>query len=93
LYFQGTAHLGPGGAGISLGDGLRCVGGSIIRLGTKVNVAGASSYPGGSTPISVQGNDAAGNRRSYQCWYRNAAAFCTPATHNMTNGVTVLWSP
>jgi hypothetical protein len=93
LYFQGTTQFGPTGAGLPFGDGLRCVGGSIIRLGTKINVAGASSYPSGSASISVKGNDAAANVRSYQCWYRNAAAFCNPETYNMTNGVTLTWSP
>ena len=29
----------------------------------------------------------------YQSWYRNAAAFCTSSTFNLTNGVTVTWTP
>jgi hypothetical protein len=92
LYFQGTTQLG-GGAGLVFGDGLRCVGGSIIRLGTKVNVAGASSYPSGSTPISVKGANAAGSTRTYQVWYRNAAPFCNPETFNLTNGLQLTWAP
>jgi hypothetical protein len=31
--------------------------------------------------------------RSYQAWYRNAAAFCTPSTFNLTNGYSVTWAP
>jgi hypothetical protein len=92
LYFQGTTQVG-GGTGAAFGDGLRCAGGSVIRLGTKTNVAGASSYPSGSTPISVKGNNAAGNTRTYQCWYRNAAVFCNPETFNLTNGGQVTWAP
>jgi len=38
LYFQGTTQM-AGGAGIAFGDGLRCAGGSIVRLGTKTNAA------------------------------------------------------
>ena len=37
LYFQGTTAQ-SGGLGVVFGDGLRCVGGTVIRLGTKANV-------------------------------------------------------
>jgi hypothetical protein len=90
LYFQGTTQVNNG-AGAVFGDGLRCAGGTVIRLGTKTNVGGASSYPSGSTPISIKGNNAAGNTRTYQCWYRNAAVFCTTSTFNLTNGLSVTW--
>lgn len=45
LYIQGTSQQ-AGGAGILFGDGLRCVGGAVVRLSTESNVAGASQYPG-----------------------------------------------
>ena len=35
----------------------------------------------------------AGESRTYQVWYRNAAAFCTAATFNLTNGLTAIWQP
>ena len=93
LYFQGTTQLG-GGTGNVFGDGLRCAGGSVIRLLTKSNVGGGSVYPGeGEPPISVRGANAAGDVRTYQAWYRNAAAFCTVSTFNLTNGVQVTWIP
>jgi hypothetical protein len=94
LYFQGTTQVAAGAGGV-FGDGLRCAGGSVIRLGTKINTNGSSSYPGsgGSLPISVKGADAAGNTRTYQCWYRNAAAFCNPETFNLTNGGQTTWTP
>jgi len=89
LYFQGTTSI----AGV-LGDGLRCAGGNVIRLGTQTNAAGSSSYPGiGDTTVSVRGACAAGDLRVYQCWYRNAADFCTPSTFNLTNVLAVSWSP
>jgi hypothetical protein len=31
--------------------------------------------------------------RTYQAWYRNAAAFCTASTFNLTNGVQLTWGP
>jgi hypothetical protein len=93
LYFQGTLQV-AGGAGTLFGDGVRCAGGTVTRLATKLNANGSSSYPtSGDLPISVRGANAVGNVRQYQVWYRNAAAFCTPSTFNMTNGLQVLWVP
>jgi hypothetical protein len=93
LYFQGTAQTN-GGAGAAFGDGLRCAGGSVIRLGTKTNVAGTSSYPSGADlHIGTKGANSAGAVRMYQVWYRNAAAFCTSSTFNLSNGVQTTWIP
>ncbi len=93
LYFQGTAQAGSG-AGTVFGDGLRCAAGSVIRLGTKNNVGGTSSYPvGADASVSVRGAVTAGATRYYQVWYRNAAAFCTASTFNLTNGLSVTWAP
>jgi hypothetical protein len=93
LYFQGTLRAG-GGAGAAFGDGLRCAGGTIVRLGQKTNVNGGSTFPTGADPlISVKGVVGAGDTRDYQAWYRNSAAFCTPSTFNLTNGVEAVWQP
>ncbi len=93
LYFQGTAQAGAG-LGTVFGDGLRCASGAVLRLGTKSNAAGASRYPvGGDLPISVKGANAAGGTRTYQVWFRNAAAFCSASTFNLTNGVQLPWAP
>lgn len=93
LYLQGSLaeHSGLGSV---LGDGLLCVTGSIIRLGSKTNVAGQSHYPEPSNPsISVRGGCTVGDVRNYQIWYRNAAAYCTPSTANLTNGAQAVWGP
>ena len=91
LYFQGTTQMAAG-MGAAFGDGLRCAGGTVVRLGTKTNVASASQYPaGGDASISVKGMVGAPGTRTYQVWYRNAAAFCTPSTFNLTNGLEVTW--
>jgi hypothetical protein len=94
LYFQGTAQQN-GGLGAVFGDGLRCAGGAVIRLGTKFNVANASRYPDvGDLAVSVRGLVAPGDVRAYQTWYRNAdPAFCTASTFNLTNGITLSWQP
>jgi photosystem II stability/assembly factor-like uncharacterized protein len=91
LYFQGTTRQ-AGGLGSVFGDGLRCAGGTVKRLGAKANVQGGSQYPGpGDAPISVRGAVSAPGLRTYQCWYRNAASFCTPSTFNTTNGLEIDW--
>ena len=90
LYFQGTAQVQA-----AFGDGLRCVAGTVVRLGTQANIAGASLYPStGDLAISVRGGvTQAGQVRHYQAWYRNSAAFCTASAFNLTNGVTATWQP
>jgi len=92
LYFQGTSQQ-SGGAGSVFGDGLRCAGGSTIRLSTKSNVGGGSQYPAAGDPsVSVRGLVSVPGVRTYQVWYRNAAAFCTVSTFNLTNGREIVWS-
>jgi hypothetical protein len=91
LYFQGTFHAS---AGAAFGDGRRVATGTVIRLGTQTNVGGASQYPAaGDLPISVRGAipPFGGVTRNYQVWYRNAAAFCTASTFNLSNGYQVAW--
>jgi hypothetical protein len=90
LFFQGTVQ----GAGAAFGDGLRCVTGTTIRLGAHVATGGFSYYPHvGDQPVSVKGGVAIdGETRTYQVWYRNAGAFCTPSTFNLSNGVRVAWA-
>ena len=93
LYFQGTTRLNAG-LGAVFGDGLRCAGGSVIRLGTATNVAGTSSYPTAGAPsVSVKGLVTAPGTRTYQIWYRNATVFCNPETFNVTNGWEIGWAP
>ncbi len=93
LYFQGTLPAG-GGSGVVFGDGLLCASGATVRLGAKLNVSGASQYPeAGDVPISVRTGAQAGATYAYQTYFRNIAAFCTPAGFNLTNGVLVTWVP
>jgi hypothetical protein len=100
LYFQGSTQVTtpPGGGGTSgavFGDGLRCATTAVKRLGTKTNVNGSSVYPApGDQPVSVRAGIVASGTFHYQAWYRNAALFCIAnATFNLTNGVSIAWSP
>jgi Tol biopolymer transport system component len=97
LYFQGDVQT-AGGAGAVFGDGLRCVGGNVQRIGSRLSTAGGSQFGfavAGDPLISVQGGVPGGtvSIRYYQAWYRNINAFCTPAPYNLTNGLTVTWIP
>lgn len=90
LYFQGTSMQY---AQIVYGDGLRCVTGTVVRLGTKTNASGASSYPqAGDLPVSVRGQVTAPGLRYYQVVYRDVGNYCTPDLFNATSGVAILWS-
>lgn len=91
VYFQGT-----GQASLPLDDGLFCLSGGLVRVGTFGIAGGVSSNPPvAGVPISVKGGvPPAGATRFYQVVYRNAApAFCPPATLNRTNGLAVVWTP
>lgn len=91
IYLQGD-----GVSDTVFGDGVRCAGGSLIRLRIKVNVGGASRFPDSTDTITLSQRGGvtpgSGAVRRYQTYYRNAAAaFCPPETFNVTNGVIVTW--
>ncbi len=96
LFFQGSAQQN-GGNGAQFGDGLVCVTASVIRLATRPASAGVVQYGfgiAGDIPVSVRGSlPSGGGIRHYQTWYRNAANFCTASTFNLSNGLTIQWTP
>jgi YVTN family beta-propeller protein len=93
LFFQGTA-LQSGGQGAAFGDGLRCAGGTIVRLKTRSASNGTAQYPvSGDLRIAQQGQVTSAGVRTYQAWYRNAANFCSASTFNLTNGWRTVWAP
>jgi hypothetical protein len=89
--FQGTIATAPA----AFGDGLRCIGGAQLRLGTLHAQNGIASWPAAGTPsLSVKGLvPPAGGTRYYQVIYRNAASYCTSATFNLTDAERIVWSP
>jgi hypothetical protein len=91
LFAQGTSYSL---AQTPFGDGLRCIGGTVRRLGIQSNSNGASQYPGPGQPgVAVRGLVTAPGLRTYQVHYRDVGAFCTPALFNMTSGVAIAWQP
>jgi hypothetical protein len=93
LVAQGDVLVAQG-AGIVFGDGLRCIGGNLVRIATRPLAAGAMQVPlAGEPSVSVRGAVTSPGTRAYQGFYRNNAAFCTASTQNTTNGVIVHWLP
>jgi hypothetical protein len=87
LYFQATTQVS-----LAFGDGLRCAGGTVTRLGAQINAGGASQYPAaGDAPVHIAGGVLAAGTRTYQAWYRNVAPYCTPSPFNLSNGMSVPW--
>jgi len=67
----------------------------VIRLSSRTALAGIASLGHGvpgSGAISDLGAipPGVGGTRTYQVWYRNAVAFCTPSTSNTTNAVELI---
>jgi hypothetical protein len=84
LFFGGMTMI----AAAPFGDGLRCVGGSVMRLGVvTVSAAGVAQS---SVQLSAVEGLFGGEVRHYQFWYRNVAGPC--GQHfNTTNGLSVQW--
>jgi plastocyanin len=92
-FIQGSTLLG-GGAGVSFGDGLRCAGGAVVRLGVKTVSFGVARLPEvGESPVSLRGFVPPGSTRHYQAWYIDGAGACGGFSSNLTNAYTVSWLP
>lgn len=94
ILLQGSEEL----LGVNpFGDGLRCVGGTLVRLDTRNAVAGTVIVPGpGESSImtrsAARGDPlGTGSVRRYQTYYRDVNAFCANGTFNVSNGVRVVW--
>lgn len=89
LLFAGTSAVNAG-LGAVFGDGLRCAGGSVVRLGVRFGdaIGGAEWGPG----YVAQQGWVAGDTRYFQVRYRNNAGPCV-AGFNTTNGLQVTFTP
>jgi hypothetical protein len=98
IFLQGNVTLAMG---VVFGDGVRCVGGSLLRLYVHNAVGGTVFAPNmmlGDPPVSVRsamlGDPLVpGDIRYYQVYYRDPANFCTVATFNVGNAMQVAWAP
>lgn len=94
----GLLFCGPNTAFTPFGDGLRCVGSPLYRLGaSSASPAGVLVRgPGlGLLACSTPGLGCVttGQLLRFQLWYRNAANYCTSSPFNLTNAVDVTFTP
>ena len=90
LYFS-ALNATNGGQGFAFGDGLRCAGGGVVRLGTVVSDPEGDSSSG--TGIAAATGASAGDVRRFQFWFRDPGFACTGEQFNLTNGLEVVWIP
>jgi hypothetical protein len=87
LFFQGHNAI-AGGNGVPFGDGLRCAGGSVVRLGVEgIDTSGDAALTG--TVQDNGGGGVPGESRTYQGWYRDPAGSPCGYTFNLSNGIEV----
>lgn len=89
LFLQGTTAV-SGGSGLAFGDGLRCAGGSVVRL--QVAMAGETGTASTTAILSSVGNVAPGSTRFYQAWYRDPVSGPCGTGRNLTNGLRIVWN-
>jgi hypothetical protein len=98
IFLQGNAMIANG---VVFGDGVRCAGGSLLRLALKTAIGGNATYPESGDP-SISARAAAlgqpigpSSSRIYQVYYRDSdLSFCaSPAGNswNVTNAMRIVW--
>jgi hypothetical protein len=73
------------GNGVIFGDGLRCAGGSVKRLG--VRQADAAGHASWNSNLSVSGGWTAGDTRRFQVWYRDPTGAPCGTGFNLSHGL------
>jgi hypothetical protein len=89
LFFQGDQMIN-GGDGITFGDGLRCAGGSVVRL--EIVTPTGAGLAQSTIPIGTNGQVSAGDTRFYQFWYRDPNTSPCGQLFNLSNGLEVTWT-
>lgn len=90
LLFAANNSLG-GGNGVIFGDGLRCAGGGVVRLGVSVpGAAGSASWGPG---LASAGGWGAGDVRYLQAWYRDPVGGACGSGFNLSHSLEALLTP
>jgi len=88
FFFQGTAETT---GGTPFGNGLRCIGGTVVRINKIPTDSGGTTLPAqNGPPISVLLGITEGETRVYQVWYRDHLNVCGQPL-NTTNAIRVTW--
>ena len=89
LCFAGLNAVN-GGLGVAFGDGLRCAGGAIQRVGVQTAAGGAASFGPG---LAAQEGWQPGDLVRFQVWYRDPLQSACGTGFNLSNGFEVLFQP
>ena len=87
-----AVFLGPPGiqAGLPFGDGMRCVGGGLIRLEIRYSSGGVSHT---TVSMATKGKVSAGDTKRYQYYYRDVNGSPCGTGFNLTSGYEIAWTP
>lgn len=89
LLFVGTNQQNSGN-GFLFGDGLRCAGGAISRLGVQISNGNGDATWGPN--LGVQGGWGSGDTRYFQVWYRDVNGSPCGNQFNLSHGLGVTFS-
>jgi hypothetical protein len=90
LLFSANNALGAG-SGVLFGDGMRCAGGSAVRLGVRSSsLLGEATWGPG---LSSSGGWGGGQTRRFQCWYPDPVSSPCGAGFNFSSAVEVSFTP
>lgn len=91
LLFVGGMQVNQG-MGLPLGDGLRCAGTGVVRLGAHTTSADGSSRWGPNLQAGTGVVWLPGDVRFFQIWYRDPTGSPCGSGFNLTNGVEIQFS-
>ena len=90
LLFAGNNEVN-GGLGNLFGDGLRCAGGGVVRLGVRVpNSTGDAVWGPG---LVAHGGFSGGETKYFQIWYRDPGVGPCGTDFNLSHGVKIVFAP
>jgi hypothetical protein len=81
-----------GGDGVSFGDGLRCAGTNVLRLGVEFpDLHHGFAYWGPG--LGAGGGWAPGETRRFQVWYRDSTGSPCGSNFNLSNAIAIPFTP
>jgi len=90
LLFSGNTQVN-GGLGAPFGDGLRCAGGPVRRLGVQLPDSNGDAQWGGG--FAALEGWTSGTTRTFQVWYRDSVSSPCGNSFNVSNGLSVTYTP